>query len=734
MLKRLAGRLLIASLVIIPNLRPLVAHANESPAILIGEVAWAGSSLSTADEWLELWNASDEPIELAGYELRGAGSESIVFDTTHTLAPKSAFVIANYSASDTKSVLALEPNVITTTISLSNSTLHIELFAPDGALVDTAGDGTPPAGSSLPNKASMIRLLDGGWISATSSANLDPDITDFATPGMCDGCTEPLEPEPLPGPTMETPTSTEPFVEAATTTEPTIETSTSTEPVLDSVASSTESFTATPTSTIELPISDPEPMPVVVQAPQIVSQPAPPLELYLHAVLPAPESGDERIEIEVPADATTSQANGWSLRDASATIFRFTATNERVAASSNIWRVSLTSARLNNSGDTVELVRPDGSVAERMTYPETPRGKRWIKNADKTAWVMDPPDEPESIVVSDDAEPVTQPPLPTLELPVQDARGAGEAERLPAAQSMSTGELRGRQDPERPTPVGEKKATIKTPAAKKSATKKPEVTKKTTTKTTKTSATKPVLSIDMANLYSLAPETRVSIAGTVATKPGILNKYHFILLAPDGHGLYVRGTSKQPSPAFGAQIRVTGTLSLNDDGLQLKMGTSDRWTEEKSDVTPSARIVDLLDPAPEDAWSLVELQAQIVEAKASEAMLDVDGVPVTLRIRPAAGYRGARLKTGDGIRVRGLIDTRSGESILYLRSAEDIEITKHAEIAPAESQATRLPDWTPFGAAGITVAAAEGWKRVRRWQKDRKVQALIAAAHAETNL
>jgi hypothetical protein len=111
----------------------------------------------------------------------------------------------------------------------------------------------------------------------------------------------------------------------------------------------------------------------------------------LHAIFPAPESGDEWIELIVPTGTTLAQAENWSLHDASASIYRFAGANERVSINGNIWRISLASARLNNSGDSVELTRPDGSVAERMSFPETTRGTGWRKNVNNTAWIQDPP-------------------------------------------------------------------------------------------------------------------------------------------------------------------------------------------------------------------------------------------------------------------------------------------------------------------------------------------------------
>ncbi len=44
--------------------------AYELPPVLINEIAWMGNDVSTADEWLELRNTTNEEIDLTGWHLR----------------------------------------------------------------------------------------------------------------------------------------------------------------------------------------------------------------------------------------------------------------------------------------------------------------------------------------------------------------------------------------------------------------------------------------------------------------------------------------------------------------------------------------------------------------------------------------------------------------------------------------------------------------------------------------
>jgi hypothetical protein len=745
---------------------PNTVHAAQTP--IIGEVMWAGSSLSSVDEWLELWNNSDEPIALAGYILRGASASDIVLNETHMIPARSAFLIANYAHDDEKSAVATSVQLVTTAISLSNSALKIELVAPDETIIDMVGDGSlPPAGSSLPTKTSMIRQVDGAWVNATTSINLDPVVTDWATPGFCDGClavspaapdgspvestgtesetttsTEPvLEPiiEPDPElPIIEIPTSTEPVIEQVTSTEPIPEITSLTEPLapalasavplleplagtsstIETITTSTEPVIETLNSTIELPIQQPAPVVAPTPAPPApiptpTPTPAPAVVLHLHAISPAPESGDEWIELRIPNGTILAQADGWSLHDASASIFRFGSANDRITINGDIWHISLTSARLNNSGDTVELMRPDGSIAERMTFPETPRGTSWIKNTDNTAWIQDPPPAPPATPAP------TAAPAPTP-APVVSATPPPPTIELPTIVATSTQVEAATDSPIKSATTTKPKTTKDTTVAKPKVT----TTKKVTAK--KTDPVPPLVTLDM--FTQLEPEIRVTLEGTVGTLPGILSKNQFTLHTPDGRGLLVRGSSKQVSPKFGSKIRLTGTLSLNDDGLSLKMLTKDKW--EKIDGTESieSRVVDLLAPSQEDAWSLIQVTGTVLDTGSGRANLELGGVPITVKIRPVTGYRAERLSKGDLVRITGVVDTRSEEPLLYPRDASEIEIISHAKLASATGPSNNLPAWTPFGAAGITIAVTEGYKRLRRLAKDRKLKKLAALA------
>lgn len=684
--------------------------------LVIGEVAWAGSSKSLADEWVEIWNLSNEPIDLTGYTLSGAGgSEGISLDGK-VIAPQSSFLISNYPGSDPKSALAIEPQLVTSIVSLSNEALAIQLLAEDGGVVDQAGSSTLPAGSANPTKASMIRQPDGSWQTATIRDRMDEGVADFGTPGICDGCTWPMPSGPI-EPETDT-TSTELFVDQLpiTSSTETFVTSTSTD---NPAASQTHTATTTSVEIIAPVIDTPPPMlmtPTVTTTPTtqtrnvVVEYP----NFRLQRIHPAPASGQkEWIEVKLPDALQLDALNGYSLYDSSGRVALFPpADMTLISQVGQIVRIQLTSAKLNNSGDTVELHRPDGSVVERMGYPQTASQQSWMKNAEGTAWMLE--GATESPI---EAEVSYSPPPETIELPLELAQNDLDTatDDDESSSIRDTPENKITEGGEQAGSVALKKKT--TPKTKTPVTKKAPAPKPTET----------VLDITHDMLTKIDPNIRISIKGTVATKPGILNKNYYVLLSPDGHGLLVRGSSKQPTPILGSTVRVSGTLSLNDDGLSLGVGTKDRWESIDPQEASVPRPVDFHAPNLEDGWSLVEVTGTVREVSASSVTLDLGDAMIETKIKNASGYRASRFKEGDVLRVRGLLDLRGEEPWLMVRMLEDVQIVSHAQLAKPTEEKKSVPDWLPFGAAGITLAMSEGYRKMKKFQHERKERLLAAS-------
>lgn len=178
-------------------------YAASQYDVVFSEVMWPGSSTSSSDEWIELYNNSSQNIDLSGWQITkfGDDGEDLMLTIPSGIIPaKGYFLISNnnkdYKFTNGESILNIEPDYINSDVSLSNSKLQLKLYDSNWndrrALIDMAGNSGNPtnfAGSNSTPKASMGRInitSDGtiktNWITSNTQKNLDLDISDLATP------------------------------------------------------------------------------------------------------------------------------------------------------------------------------------------------------------------------------------------------------------------------------------------------------------------------------------------------------------------------------------------------------------------------------------------------------------------------------------------------------------------------------------------------------------------------
>ncbi len=109
------------------------------------------------------------------------------------------------------------------------------------------------------------------------------------------------------------------------------------------------------------------------------NEPTPqPTIVYLNEFMPNPETGDEWVEIYNPNKADLS---GWKLTDSSTN----SKTLKDATTNSEGFLVVYLSGWLNNSGDTLNLLKDDGAVAESYTFGTATKGVSFAKDA-SGAW------------------------------------------------------------------------------------------------------------------------------------------------------------------------------------------------------------------------------------------------------------------------------------------------------------------------------------------------------------
>ena len=178
--------------------KPVEAENN---GVIIDEIFWTGSFISTSDEFMVLKNVSNENINLTGWQitkLNSQDTEELMMTIPEGIIPREGYFLITNSAKDYifskgESILNLDPDLIDSDLTLSNEKLQIKIYDGkwnDGRMaIDIAGNGELPLAGDNTTKSSMIRIDESGdgtdvgsWTTNNDSMNLDPSSLEFAKP------------------------------------------------------------------------------------------------------------------------------------------------------------------------------------------------------------------------------------------------------------------------------------------------------------------------------------------------------------------------------------------------------------------------------------------------------------------------------------------------------------------------------------------------------------------------
>jgi len=125
-----------------------------SPGVVINEVAWGGTAASSADEWIELYNPTGNPVDLSDWTLRALdGQPTILLEGS--VGARSYFLLERSDDCTVRDIAA----DLTYAGGLSNEGEYLQLLAPGDIPVDSVdGRGGWPAGSGSPGYYSLERI------------------------------------------------------------------------------------------------------------------------------------------------------------------------------------------------------------------------------------------------------------------------------------------------------------------------------------------------------------------------------------------------------------------------------------------------------------------------------------------------------------------------------------------------------------------------------------------------
>ncbi|MBI2551455.1 lamin tail domain-containing protein [Candidatus Uhrbacteria bacterium] len=666
-------------------LLPSFAHATPLPSVIISEVNWGGSAPSVADEWIELVNLTTDPVDISGWTLAGAASGTALI----TLPPGSqilsggTFLISNYDADAPNSALALTPSYVTTTVSLSNSSLSLLLADRAGNLVDEAGDGTSPfAGSARTTGGaggvSMLRFdpLRAGtradaWVSAIESLGFDTGSIEKGTPGVLDGNLRPfvtvVQPivEPTPAPVDATPVVDDP---SPTISDPSAPLVPPAPPIIETINIINDPL---PEPILEPVVVTPVVVPVVLPAPEV--EPATVSfekgRIVINELLPAPASGgDEYVELYNPG--ADLHLEGWQLQDASN---HLTEISPQEFLANTYIVIESPKGALNNGGDTVTLLSPDGTAIDQVTYGTAdlpaPAYEISISRTSEGLFqltpfmtpgtgnqfpvqdpVVIPMPDPIGTVVADPiipviVEPVTQPVAP----PETDA----------AAPPVSQTDPTTFQDP---AVISDPSSLPPPPSSLLPPT--PDMQKY------------PIIT-DFSEIEDAAVETVVTLEGIVLYGPEIVGPRRVLLGDSQQTMVLYKADKLYPALPQGTRVRVQGVVrkAMGKKRIVIRKKGGDFLTvlPEPLEETPYAQA---WDSESAEVGDFVEIEAVLVKKSGKTLILETTNGTLMAQLQKNIDLTLFPLikQAGSGVWIRGVVAERSPDKLMVFTQA-DIVIT-----------------------------------------------------------
>lgn len=156
----------------------IIGCSDDEGDVIINEVMWSGSTQSSEDEWIELYNDTSHDISLDYWTIENAGDGGdITLPPEATIPSHGYYLISNFDSNDSNSALSDDNIAPDYVVDLDLDDGGEELILKDafGNVADTAdGSGGWEAGENGEAKRSMERNNDhGGWHSCD-----DADTTD----------------------------------------------------------------------------------------------------------------------------------------------------------------------------------------------------------------------------------------------------------------------------------------------------------------------------------------------------------------------------------------------------------------------------------------------------------------------------------------------------------------------------------------------------------------------------
>ncbi|MFH0952682.1 MAG: lamin tail domain-containing protein [Patescibacteria group bacterium] len=634
------------------------AEAN-LPPVIINELMWMGSSLSSYDEWLELKNLTDQAVDLSGWRLtrKSSGEEKLMLTIPDgsAIAAQGYFLIANYGSDSTSSQLAVEPDLVDPAVSLANSALQIKLYDADNDLMDIADDGSgkPLAGDyvSSTSWASMERnikiigdgTLAGSWHTAGVSRGFDTDV-ELGTPGTensnslpiveVEGEAEAITGEPIGFSAAE---ATDPdgdelafswdFGDGGKSSErapshvykkageylAVLRVSDGSEEIVKEIKVTVTDKTVPFLPSDKIDWSWEEANESIEEGPAtepIDTKASTPVgAVYFTEIFPNPAGADKAAEyIEIyNAEKEPLEVTGWQIVLGTK---KFTFPEAKIAGQSYIALGNeTTKLTLTNAGGQLSLLGPQEELLDSVEYGAGEENSTWARIDDQWQWT------------------------------------------------------------EKPTPGKKNELEIKQPEVLSSD----EIVLATSESSTEDN--KSTLSIEsLAEVDSLEKNDKVIVTGVVTVEPGTFGAQYFYIF--DGSkGIKIYSSKKAfPNLSIGDQVEVTGKVGESEGEKKVNVSNEEDIKVLASDAEISPLDVSIGEITEEMIGSLVVVEGTASEIKSSSFTVTADDEELLISIKRNTKIGKPEIEEEGEVSVTGIVSLKSGELTIYPRSIDDIVV------------------------------------------------------------
>jgi hypothetical protein len=320
----------LASFFVVTPLACFAQMANQGD-VIINEITWMGSTNSANDEWIELKNTTDKDITLSSWVLK-TSDEKIKINLTGSILAQGFYLLER---TDDNTV----PSITADTIykgSLNNTGQYLKLYDSSNNLIDQGDFSLKwPAGDNT-TKQTMEKTLTG-WQTSKK-----------------------------PGGTPKVENSSGAIIENSKSQTP--------------ASNQTEN-----SNSQKIEASDPTPSIEHSKTDVMYSR-----NVIINELLPSPEGADDTQEwIEIyNNNATTVDVSNWKLQDnqGTPTMYVFAKNTVLPAYEYLVIKRLKTHITLNNDQDKINLMWPNETIIDSVSYTKAPNNKSYNKTDSGWQW------------------------------------------------------------------------------------------------------------------------------------------------------------------------------------------------------------------------------------------------------------------------------------------------------------------------------------------------------------